>query len=120
MSYAERVQKLGLASKEEILQVLTNTKEAVILDVRTSQEIQDSGKFEYPDRKWLHVSCTPTSAEDLTSQSDYLVPNKDTPIVVYCRSGGRANTARKALEGLGYTQVINAGGYDDIVAMGIM
>jgi len=38
---------------------------------------------------------------------------KDTPIYVYCGSGGRAEVARKHLAADGYTHVTNAGGLDD-------
>ena len=39
-----------------------------------------------------------------------LSPTKDTPIYLYCGSGGRAEIARKRLEYRGYTQVTNLGG----------
>ena len=35
---------------------------------------------------------------------------KDTPIVLYCRSGNRAGVAQRALEKAGYTRVFNFGG----------
>lgn len=41
-----------------------------------------------------------------------LAPDKDTPIVLYCRSGRRSSNAQDALLAEGYTQVINAGGYE--------
>lgn len=39
---------------------------------------------------------------------------KDSEIKLYCRSGGRAGKAKKALESVGYTQVVNAGGIDEV------
>ncbi|MEP5568639.1 MAG: rhodanese-like domain-containing protein [Halioglobus sp.] len=42
-----------------------------------------------------------------------LSPAKDTPIYLYCGSGGRAEIARKRLEHRGYTQVTNLGGLSD-------
>lgn len=39
---------------------------------------------------------------------------KSTPIELYCHSGARAERARQALISLGYTQVINRGGLDDV------
>lgn len=39
----------------------------------------------------------------------------DTDIRVYCRSGRRSGIAKDTLNGLGYQNVINEGGYEDIV-----
>lgn len=38
------------------------------------------------------------------------VPDKSTPILLYCRSGGRSELARETLVALGYTAVENLGG----------
>ena len=38
------------------------------------------------------------------------VPDKNTPIQLYCRSGGRSEVARKTLVSLNYTSVENLGG----------
>lgn len=47
-----------------------------------------------------------------------VVPLKDTPIVVYCRSGARASLAAEALDTLGYTQVyLLVGGYEAYVTL---
>ena len=43
-----------------------------------------------------------------------LVPDKSSEIVLYCRSGGRAGVAQQTLEGLGYTNVRNAGGIEEV------
>ncbi len=40
--------------------------------------------------------------------------DKSTPIELYCHSGARAERACQALASLGYTQVINRGGLDDV------
>ena len=39
-----------------------------------------------------------------------LIPDKETPLFVYCLSGGRSSSAVGALERMGYTQVHNIGG----------
>jgi rhodanese-related sulfurtransferase len=39
--------------------------------------------------------------------------SKDDLIIVYCESGGRSETAKKSLEQLGYTNVVNFGGVRD-------
>lgn len=42
------------------------------------------------------------------------VPDKNTPVTLYCRSGGRAGQAKSVLDKLGYTRVENAGGYEEL------
>jgi len=53
---------------------------------------------------------------DITEYITDLVPGKDTPVYLYCRSGNRAGKAKTALEEMGYTNVFNAGGIDDVRA----
>jgi len=38
---------------------------------------------------------------------------KDTPIKLFCRSGGRSGIATETLKGMGYTNVENVGGIED-------
>lgn len=47
------------------------------------------------------------------------VPDKNTPIHVYCHSGRRAQIAKNTLEAMGYTNVTNHGGYDELVKQGL-
>lgn len=78
--------------------------EALWVDVRSEQEYQQShiaGDLHIP-----YQSIVAGLEKDLIE--------KDTPIKLYCRSGGRAGKARKSLEDTGYTDVINAGGIDDV------
>lgn len=42
------------------------------------------------------------------------VPDKNTPLNVYCHSGRRAEIALKKLQKMGYTQVYNRGAYQDL------
>lgn len=39
---------------------------------------------------------------------------KNTPIELYCRSGHRSETAKEALNFLGFTNVTNLGGLDNV------
>lgn len=39
---------------------------------------------------------------------------KDEPVVLFCRSGGRAGSVKNLLESNGWTQVHNAGGLSDL------
>eukprot|EP00980_Cylindrotheca_fusiformis_P006321 scaffold1356_cov123-Cylindrotheca_fusiformis.AAC.2 len=116
MSYEERMKSMGLAAPEDIKKTLNNDS-AVLLDVRSMEEIEASGKFEKEGHPWVQSACMPTS-EDMDI-SEELESNKDAPIVVYCRSGRRASRAKEILESKGFKNVLNAGGYDDMVAMGL-
>lgn len=40
--------------------------------------------------------------------------DKDTPLEVYCHSGGRAEKAKQLLIDLGFTNVTNRGGLSDV------
>ncbi|HET7904368.1 MAG TPA: rhodanese-like domain-containing protein, partial [Candidatus Eisenbacteria bacterium] len=40
--------------------------------------------------------------------------DKSRAIVLYCRTGNRSGQAKRALEELGYTNVMNAGGYESM------
>ncbi len=41
--------------------------------------------------------------------------DKDTPIVLYCRSGGRAEIAKNLMLSSGFTDVTNGGGLSDLM-----
>lgn len=45
-----------------------------------------------------------------------LLPDKSQHIILYCGSGKRAGIAKETLEALGYSNVENAGGYEDLKA----
>lgn len=42
------------------------------------------------------------------------VHDKNEKIIVYCRSGRRSDIAKKTLDEMGYTNVINAGAYEKL------
>ena len=42
--------------------------------------------------------------------------DKNADIRVYCRSGRRSEVAKDVLKAMGYTNVINEGGYEEIIA----
>lgn len=52
--------------------------------------------------------------EDIAAQIASVAPDKDRPLVLYCRSGRRSAIAQQSLEEMGYSQVINAGAYDEL------
>jgi phage shock protein E len=81
-------------------------KGAVIIDVRSEEEF-DSGAIEGAILiPYTEILARIDEIGKLASPSD--------PIVVYCRAGRRAGKAKLDLEKIGYTQVINGGGYNDL------
>jgi phage shock protein E len=76
---------------------------ARIVDVRTEDEFVDGA---YPGAVNIPVGA-------LQSRMGSLEP-KDKPVVVYCASGARSALAAKLLKASGWTDVVNAGGLDDM------
>ena len=87
-------------SQEEAKEMM-DTQEVVILGVREQDEY-DSGHI--PGAVLLPVG---TIAEDTAAA---VIPEKDSTILVYCRSGNRSKTASATLAELGYTEVYEFGG----------
>jgi rhodanese-related sulfurtransferase len=77
--------------------------ETVIVDVRTVAEWENDG----------HANCSVNIPLDqLEARMGEL--KKDQKIVLVCRSGGRAGTAKQMLEGAGFTQLENRGAWQNI------
>ncbi|MNZ64025.1 Thiosulfate sulfurtransferase PspE precursor [compost metagenome] len=78
--------------------------EHLLIDVRTPSEYAAG-----------HLSGARQIAHDqIGTLIGGVAPDKDTPIVLYCRSGRRSDIARQTLVELGYTRVIDAGGYEQL------
>jgi len=76
-----------------------NTPGAILLDVRTPQEYREG---HIPGSKNVPVQSIDKAAS--------VVENKDTPLYVYCHSGGRSRQAVQLLRQMGYSNVTNIGG----------
>lgn len=81
---------------------------ATVIDVRTPQEY-DEGHL--PRARNIDVS-----ADDFEQQIEEL--DLDDSYVVYCRTGSRAATAAETMVETGFHDVVNGGGYDDLVSAG--
>jgi len=77
--------------------------EDIWIDVRTDQE-WNSGHLEGA----VHIPYTEIGEKIINVTDD-----KNAPIKLYCRSGGRAGKAKETLDAMGYTNVTNIGGLDD-------
>lgn len=78
-----------------------DTEEVLILDVREQNEY-DSGHI--PGAVLLPVG---TIDKDTAAQ---VIPEKETTVLVYCRSGNRSKIASSTLAELGYTNIYEFGG----------
>lgn len=86
---------------QEEAKEMMDTQEVIVLDVREQNEY-DSGHI--PDAVLLPVG---TIDEDTAAA---VIPEKDSTVLVYCRSGNRSKTASSALAELGYTNIYEFGG----------
>jgi phage shock protein E len=76
---------------------------ARVVDVRTAEEF---GEEHYPNALNIPI--------DQIRQRLVEFGEKSASIVVYCATGSRSAFAAKMLKSAGYTDVINAGGLDDM------
>jgi len=93
--------KNDLITPEKAKMLLDTDKTVVLLDVRTPEEFSTGhirGALLLP---YDGISAT-TAAQ--------AIPTKNTPVIVYCRSGRRSAIAAKTLMDLGYRQVLDLGG----------
>lgn len=76
---------------------------AVVLDVRSPDEYAAS-----------HLDGALNIPHDMISDEiAAAVPDKSVQVILYCRSGRRAQTALKTMQDLGYENVLNLGGLED-------
>lgn len=86
---------------QEKAKEMMDTQEVLILDVREQDEY-DGGHI--PSAVLLPVG---TIDEDTAAE---VIREKDSTVLVYCRSGNRSKTASSKLADLGYTNIYEFGG----------
>jgi phage shock protein E len=77
----------------------------VLLDVRTPEEFE----------KGHLKGSVLIPYDEIDARVSELGSDKTKTIVVYCASGRRAGKAAASLRTLGFTSVVNAGGYDELL-----
>ena len=76
---------------------------AVLLDVRQADEFNAG-----------HIDGAVLVPHDTIAEKiGAVVPDKNTPVYVYCRSGRRSAIAVEAMKKLGYTDLTDLGGMDE-------
>lgn len=81
--------------------ILTVEPDCILLDVREEEEYLTGHAI---DAVLLPLD---TISEETAAE---IIPEKDTPVIVYCRTGRRSARAAEILEDLGYTRVYDTGG----------
>ena len=89
---------------QEEAKEMMDFQEVIILDVREQDEYDSDHIF--------GAVLLPVGTIDGDTAAQ-VIPEKDTVVLVYCRSGNRSKTASQALADLGYTQVYEFGGIRD-------
>lgn len=93
---------LNLFAKPDInqhVQTFQKTPQGILLDVRTPEEYAAGH---------IPQSCSHPLQEIETIET--CIPDKTTPVFVYCRSGRRSGEAVKRMQQMGYTKAVNIGG----------
>lgn len=95
-----------IAGEAELSAAVTalQSPDTLLIDVRTAEEF-DTGALPNAER---------IDHEQIASRISAIAPDKDTPIILYCRSGRRSSIAEESLRAMGYSNLINAGGYEEL------
>jgi len=72
-------------------------------------------KKKLESHQFIHAPISTADTSLITSQAETLIPDKETPVVVYCGAGRRGKIGKEALIDAGYTNVVNGGGLEDIL-----
>ena len=76
-----------------------NTKNAVLLDVRSAEEYAQG-----------HIPGSRNIDVQSIKKAKSVITDLQTPLFVYCHSGARSSSAVSVLKSMGYTNVNNIGG----------
>lgn len=76
----------------------------IVIDVRTKEEF-DAGHL----KSAIHIPY-----DEIAERIGEVTTDLEQPIMVYCRIGRRSGIAQETLRGMGYTNVVNGGAYEDL------
>ncbi len=97
-----------LALAEQIGAPTLSSQPPLVIDVRTADEYRQG-----------HVrDAINIPYEQIASRIAAVAPDRAAPLVLYCRSGRRADVAEQALRQMGYRQIENKGGLGDMQRSG--
>lgn len=93
------IKKMGQISPDMAKELLKNG--AILIDVRSP------GEFSGGSVK----NAINLPLDEISQKISTVVPNKETPILVFCLSGSRSAMAKRVLTSEGFTNVHNLGSY---------
>lgn len=92
--------------KQSLAHALMEVNGAIVIDVRTQEEY-DKGHIE---NAYL-IPLDELSESTLSEHKDLkLLKEKDTPVLLYCRSGRRSGIVMNAMDKAGFKNIMNMGG----------
>ena len=80
--------------------------------------VMESLPLEQMDPKFFERRSNRTIPDEIAGRIAAVAPDRDRRIVLYCRSGRRSGIAEQALRQMGYRQVENKGGLNDMLQNG--
>lgn len=96
----EKKAEYHIIEPKTVVEMIENKESFYLVDVREKDEYD-----------WGHIeSSINISLSAIIQRAESSFDNKDSKIVVYCRSGARSRQACKELIYLGYTDVYDLGG----------
>merc|ERR1712026_35321 len=108
----------NLVTKNELKKIIS-TNSALIIDVRSPDELKNEGKINaksFVNLPLDKIDVAFKTMDDEAFRKKYQIekPSFDQNIVVYCTAGNRSEKAKAKLDSFGYKNVENyAGGYMD-------
>ena len=90
-----------LLSVAQFAQQLANTPNAVLIDLRTAEEIAQTGKIE---------NATMIDFNGANFEAELAKLDKSKPTMVYCARGGRSGQAAKKMVDMGFSNVSDLDG----------
>ena len=87
--------KFHRISTAKAYKMISELQDYVILDVRTESEYR---KKHIPEAVWIPF-------REINDRAEKEIPDKNVPIFVHCRNGGRSTNAARNLVKLGYKNV---------------
>ncbi|HDZ6823165.1 TPA: rhodanese-like domain-containing protein [Mannheimia haemolytica] len=109
LGFAAMMPMMSSAKQASVQQVQAEKAAGIWIDVRSAKEFQQGH---------LNGAINVTHTE-IAQRIAEVAPDKNQPIHLYCRSGHRAEAALNELKKLGYSNVTNHGGYDDLIKAGL-
>ena len=103
----------GIQKEEPGYQQITAQEAKTMMDVGAGTIVLDVREQEEYDQGHIPGAVLLPVGEITQESASAAVPEKDTVVLVYCRSGNRSKAAAGELAQLGYSQVYEFGGIQD-------